>query len=474
MKRCSDPKCENVSGTKNLRGVWEDAMRAEFKGLVGLNAFEFVDGEPGGVNVVSARWVFAWKVDKDGNIVKPKSSLVARGFSQVHIVYFLETYAPTPAASSVKLLVAIAVKNDWELRQLDVKQAFIQTDLDFNVFMKLLDGCGDKSGKVVKLNISVYGLKQAGRHEAMHLGDVIVRIIGMEQCKADPCVFRLVRDGVVVMIVCVHVDDITVAGESEACDFLSTCLLEKFQTAEGELSWYLGCAFERDKKGGVLRASQRAFIESVVSRYGVDAVTDLPASQSADLGPRRNDGPVCDKPVRAAVGSLIWLGGMTRPDIANAVRAVARQAHDPAERHWRAVTKTIAYLNKTNDLGLVFVKDGDRKLSVYVVVDYANKDNDRRSVSGVAVMVGGTVVNASSTTQHYVTLSTSEAEHVAMAQGAKAALFTKAVLDFLQPELADETIDLFEDNQGANAIAENPISAAGRSTLTYVITLSGS
>ena len=73
-------------------------------------------------------------------------------------------------------------------------------------------------------------------------------------------------------------------------------------------------------------------------------------------------------------------------------------------------------------------------------------------------MVGGTVVNASSTTQHCVTLSTSEAEYVAMAQGAKTALFTKVVLDFLQPELANETTDLFEDNQGAIGIAENPIS----------------
>ena len=103
---------------------------------------------PDGVNVVSAGWVFSWKVDKDGNIVKkPKARLVARGFSQVHTVDFLETYAPTPAASSVKLLVAIAVKNDWDLQQLVVKQAFIQAGLDYyNVFMKLHDGCGDKSG----------------------------------------------------------------------------------------------------------------------------------------------------------------------------------------------------------------------------------------------------------------------------------------------------------------------------------------
>ena len=249
---------------------------------------------------------------------------------------------------------------------------------------------------------------------------------------------------------------------SFAKDFLSTCLLEEFQTTGGELSWYLGCAFERDRKGGVLRASQRAFIESVVSRYGIDAVSDLPASQSVDLGPRRDDEPVCDKPVRAAVGRLIWLGGVTRPVIADAVRAVARQAHDPAERHWRAVRKMIAYLNKTKDLGLVFVKDGDRRRSVYLDADYANKDNDRRSVSGVAVMVGGTVVNASSTTQHCVSLSTSEAEYVAMARGANTALFTKAVLDFLQPELANETIDVFEDNQGAITIAENPISGGRR------------
>ena len=146
-------------------------------------------------------------------------------------------------------------------------------------------------------------------------------------------VFRLIRDGIVVMIVSVHVDGIYVAGESEACDFLSTYFLEEFQTTGENLSWYLGCAFERDRKEGVLRASQRAFIVSVVVRYGVDAVPDLPASQSADLGPRRNNEPACDETARATVASLIWFGGMTRPDIANAIRAVARQAHHPAERH---------------------------------------------------------------------------------------------------------------------------------------------
>jgi len=120
----------------------------------------------------------------------------------------------------------------------------------------------------------------------------------------------------------------------EACCFFVKCLLEPFQTKGGELSWYLGCAFERDMKEGIPRVSQRELVETVVSRYGIDAETDLPASQSTGVGPRRDDESVCDKPVRVAVGSLIWLSGMARVDIANAVKAAVRQSHDPAEMHW--------------------------------------------------------------------------------------------------------------------------------------------
>ena len=73
-------------------------------------------------------------------------------------------------------------------------------------------------------------------------------------------------------------------------------------------------------------------------------------------------------------------------------------------------------------------------------------------------MLGGTAVIANSTTQHCATLFTSKAEYVAMVKGAKTAWFTRALLAFLQPQLVHRTIDLFEDNQGTTAMAENPIS----------------
>ena len=148
---------------------------------------------------------------------------------------------------------------------------------------------------------------------------------------------------------------------------------------------------------------------------------------------------------------------MTRPDIArNAVRAVVRHAHNPAARHWKAVWKITAYLIATKDLGVVFRRGGDLKLSFFADGDCADECNDRRSVSGVAVMLVNTVVSVSSTTQHCVTLSTSEAEYIAMAHGAKTALAVKAVLDFVQPHLSGRAIDIYEDNEGTKALAENP------------------
>ena len=121
------------------------------------------------------------------------------------------------------------------------------------------------------------------------------------------------------------------------------------------------------------------------------------------------------------------------------------------------------HLNKTKELGLTFQKGHDR-LSVFCDANYAKKEADRRSVSGVAVMYGGVAVSATSRTQHCVTLSTTEAEYVAMADGVNEGLYIEAVLSFLRPQILskrveDQGIVLYEDNEGAKALAENPLSS---------------
>ena len=155
----------------------------------------------------------------------------------------------------------------------------------------------------------------------------------------------------------------------------------------------------------------------------------------------------------------MWLSTMTRPDISNAVRAVARHSHNPTDRHWKAVLKIMAYLHGTRGMGLTFVRGSGLDLTAYSDADYADKSNDRRSVSWTVITLGGAAVSWASRTQRCVTLSTA-AEHVALGEGVKEALFTGAVLSFTCPELTGSCVRVFEDNQGVIALAENPLSYA--------------
>ena len=113
--------------------------------------------------MIDARWVFKWKADETRKIVKAKARLVAMGFKQKHGVDYLETFSPTANTASMRLLIALACKYNLELLHWDIEQAFVQSELDHEVFMKLPPGCGTMSGKVVRLNESLYGLKQASR-----------------------------------------------------------------------------------------------------------------------------------------------------------------------------------------------------------------------------------------------------------------------------------------------------------------------
>ena len=174
---------------------------------------------------------------------------------------YFNTFVPTLTVSSIKVALAIAVQNDWPLYHFDVKQAFVQVNFDTGVYMKLPYGCGERTGKVVSLDRALYGISQAGRQQSAVLCQTLVDENGMEQCRADPCVFRKIVEGVLKLILVVHVDDVLVSGEKEACDELHHTLNEQFPTENlGELKWYLGCAVERDWQQGSVAIKQPAMI----------------------------------------------------------------------------------------------------------------------------------------------------------------------------------------------------------------------
>ncbi|CAM9864367.1 unnamed protein product, partial [Ascophyllum nodosum] len=311
---------------------------------------------------------------------------------------------------------------------------------------------------VVKLLKCQYGLKQAGREWHLLLVTRLVEKIGMEQCKAEPCVVRKIIKNEVSLMVGVHVNDIIVSGEQDLCDEFFSQLKQRFPVKNlGELKMYTGCAFERDWDQGILETNQTAFAKNMVQQYNISATSNIPGSPGVDLGPRK-DGELGGNEefpkYRALVGSLMWLSVMTRPNIANALRACARHSHNPSPRHRKALLQVAAYVNATKKMGLRFVQGSGLRLSVHADADYAAASNDRRSVSGVAVMLGDTAIGWKSNTQKCITTATCEAEYVALCDASKEALFLRAVW------LSGMRVDIFGDNEGTKAIADNPSSAS--------------
>ena len=178
----------------------------------------------------------------------------------------------------------------------------------------------------------------------------------------------------------------------------------------------------------------------MLNRFGVNSSSDIPATPGVELGPREEGEPNRDWPYREAMSSLMLLSTMTRPDISNAVRAVARRSQIPTDRHWKAVLKIMAYLHGTRGMGLTFVSGSGLDLTAYSDADYADKSNDRRSVSGTVITLEGAAVSWASSTQRCGTLSTAEAEYVALGEGVTEAWFTEAVLSFICPELTGSCV----------------------------------
>ena len=116
-----------------------------------------------GKTIISTKWVFALKRDAYNNIIKYKARLVARGFRQRRGLDFLLTYSPTLNIDGLKLIFAIAAKLRWNIHQLDIKAAYLNADLDFDIYTTIPPGDTNFGRGFWKLNKALYGLKKSGR-----------------------------------------------------------------------------------------------------------------------------------------------------------------------------------------------------------------------------------------------------------------------------------------------------------------------
>ncbi|XP_019057023.1 PREDICTED: uncharacterized protein LOC109116315 [Tarenaya hassleriana] len=109
--------------------VWRHAMTEELAALEKNGTWEMTDLPPG-KQAVGCKWVFKIKYRSDGTIERHKARLVAKGYTQTYGDDYNETFAPVAKLPTVRVLLSLAVNLDWQLWQMDVKNAFLQGDLE--------------------------------------------------------------------------------------------------------------------------------------------------------------------------------------------------------------------------------------------------------------------------------------------------------------------------------------------------------
>lgn len=360
-------------------------MSEEFDALVRNGTWELVP--PTGVqNIVGSKWIFRLKRLSDGSIDRYKARLVAKGFHQRPGVDYHETFSPVVKPTTVRLILSLAVSRGWDLRQLDVNNAFLQGTLTEDVFMTQPQGFVDADHPlhVCKLRKAIYGLKQAPRAWYTELRQFLLAS-HFTNSVADTSLFIFSDKGITILLL-VYVDDIIITGNNSPSiqDFISV-LARRFSLKDlGPLHYFLGVEVVPCPQGLLL--SQQRYIADLLARTKMtDArpvATPLATSPILTL----QSGTTLTDPTefRAVVGSLQYLS-LTRPDIAYVVNKLSQYMHRPTTDHWNAAKRLLRYLCGTIDHGILLHRQSPLTLHAYSDADWASNKDDFTSTSAYIV-----------------------------------------------------------------------------------------
>jgi hypothetical protein len=220
-----------------------------------------------GCNIVSSKWVFATKFNTDGSLDKLKARLVARGFSQKFGVDYEYTFAPTLRHDTLRIFFAIVAIQDLECHSVDVNNAFTESFLKEDIYMKAPPGMTVPAGQCLKVCRSLYGLKQAARdwNEKCTLE---LQKLGFVQSDADPCLLTHPDKNLTLLV---YVDDILIASKSiESINWFKSEFGKVFKIKDlGEVKKILGVQVTRDRKKRIVKLDQAHYIREILSMYSM-------------------------------------------------------------------------------------------------------------------------------------------------------------------------------------------------------------
>ncbi|RVX04050.1 Retrovirus-related Pol polyprotein from transposon TNT 1-94 [Vitis vinifera] len=381
---------------------WIQAMDLEIAALHRNQTWDLVE-QPSEVNLIGCKWVYKLKHKPDGSIERYKARLVAKGYNQTHGLDYFETFSPVVKAATIRIILTVALSFQWEIRQLDVHNAFLNGELEEQVYMS---------------QSWLLGYYIPNQSVSIEEGSIWFETSTTSLSTT--------------LIVLVYVDDIIITGCSSTQISSLIAKLDSIFTLRdlGQLSYFLG--IEVSYHEGSMNLSQTKYVSDLLHR--TEMFDTKPAKTPGAVGKNLSkfDGDPMDEVTqyRSVVGALQYLT-ITRPDIAFAVNKACQFMQQPTSAHWLSVKRILRYLKGTMQDGLLLSPSTNLTIEGFSDADWGAQPDDRRSSSGYLVYLGGNLVSWSSTKQKVVSRSSAESEYRGLALATAEIIWMQALLQEL-------------------------------------------
>lgn len=431
--------------------------------LSDYNVFKPVDKStvPRDAKQLGSKWVFKTKRDQNGVATKHKARLVALGCHQREGIDYHETFAPVVRFSSIRLLVAVAAAKGWNIVQADIDKAYLHGDLEEELYMRVPTGIEGYNNRLLRLRRSIYGLKQAGRTWNEKITSSL-KNLGFTQLISDHCVFSLQR-GNDYYYIALYVDDLLFIGPDRGViDEILDGLEKEYGVKRlGDAEYILGIQIKRLNNGSIA-LSQEAYINTLLERFKMQNAR--PASTPLPLGLKLYKesmplDPDLVKLYRSIVGSLTYAMTGTRPDLAFAVGLLGRFNASCGPSHLKAAQHVLRHLAGTRTRALVYGGPGTPlNLQAFSDATWIDCPQTSRSTMGNHVTLGTCSITWASRQQARIALSTTDSEYMGMNDVGSTVIGVRQTLGEIGLPQTEST-PLFNDNQGALKLAQNPAAA---------------
>ncbi|MBW0536164.1 hypothetical protein O181_075879 [Austropuccinia psidii MF-1] len=341
---------------------WKQAISQELSNMDKHNVWSPISNKKE-IKALTTTWVFKKKTNENGNLTKYKARLCVRRFNQREGIDYDNVFSPTGCLTSLRLLLTLCHLHQFKIEQMDVGCAFLNGIPDETLYIYCPEGYKTQNSNILKLNKSIYGLKQSPCCWQNALKSCLDKI-GLTPCYTDPCLFYSKNPDKPIWLY-VHVDDL-IFGGSWNTEFKEK-INKSFNMEDlGTVKYVLGIRITQETNCVTL--IQDKLIDQILTEFKMincrPSSSPLP-SNIKDL--KNNPELPCTKPpfsYRQAIGSLQYLVQCTCPNLAFSVSFISQFLEAPTESHFNTLDHVFKYLVGTKEYSLKLGQNGIQHNSV--------------------------------------------------------------------------------------------------------------